>query len=407
MSFKGVNINKVQGGLVRSGETSDRIILLVCGATAVAGLAHYATLELQGIEDLEALGITDATDIAAGELTHYHVSEAFRISPDRSLNLMLVPKTEKVSTIAAMTAVKDAIRAISGINTIGICGLTADETLGAAITAAQGLVDSFGSEFIYIDSVILEGLGTYVPSSLATLTDLRALDCENVSVVIAQDPAQVAKNALYDDYAAVGSALGGLSARYIHENLGSVDVENHPSGTKGNENFTLTDSKLGKWQDAQLSNGTKLSAISLPNQKLITDKGYIFAGSFNGYSGYYFSNSPTCTLATSAYAFIEYNSIWNKAARIIRNTMIPRIRSKVQADPATGYIKSTTVSDWDSRIRKALEPMITAGDIADFDIYIDTKQAAVSSSPYAIKVRLVADGIVNEFTVDLGFTNKL
>jgi hypothetical protein len=406
MSFKGITINKVQGGLVRSGETSDRTILIVCGATAVAGLAHYATLELQSIEDLEALGITEATDLSAGELTHYHVDECFRISPDRSLHLMLVPKTELVSTLVAQTSFKDGIRAISGINVIGLCGLAADTTASVAVAAAQGLVDSFASEFIYIDSVLIEGLGAYVPSSLATLVDARALDCENVSIVIAQDPAQAAKNAEYIDHAAVGTALGGLSARYVHENLGSVDVENHPTGTKGNENFSLTDSKLGKWQSAALSNGTKLSAVSLLNQKLITDKGYIFVGGFNGYAGFYFSNSPTCTLATSAYAYIEYNCIWNKAARIIRNTMIPRVRSKVQADPATGYIKSTTISDWDARIRKALEPMVTAGDVADFDIYIDPKQAAVSSSPYSIKVQLVADGIVNEFTVDLGFTNK-
>jgi hypothetical protein len=47
------------------------------------------------------------------------------------------------------------------------------------------------------------------------------------------------------------------------------------------------------------------------------------------------------------------------------------------------------------------------GNIADFDIYINPKQAAVSSTPFSIRARLVADGIVHEFSIDLGLTNKI
>ena len=107
------------------------------------------------------------------------------------------------------------------------------------------------------------------------------------------------------------------------------------------------------------------------------------------------------------YAYIEYNAVWNKAARIIRTTLLPRVRSKVQADPTTGYISNTTISDWDARVRSALENMVADEDIADFDIYINPKQSAVSDKPFNIQVKLVADGIVHEFEIDLGFTNKI
>ena len=51
--------------------------------------------------------------------------------------------------------------------------------------------------------------------------------------------------------------------------------------------------------------------------------------------------------------------------------------------------------------------MVNSEDIADFDIYINPKQMAVSDKPFNIKVKLVADGIVHEFEIDLGFTNKI
>ena len=198
-----------------------------------------------------------------------------------------------------------------------------------------------------------------------------------------------------------------LSVRYVHENMGSVDIENHPRTAKGTADYPLTSVLLGKWTNAALSNGTAMANVSVPEQNRLTEKGYIFVGGFQGYAGYFFNNSCTCTDAKSDYAYIEYNAVWNKAARLVRGTLLPRVRSKVKSDPATGYISSVTVSDWDARVKSALETMVAAEDISDFDIYINPKQSAVSDKPFNIQVKLVADGIVHEFEIDLGFTNKI
>ena len=167
----------------------------------------------------------------------------------------------------------------------------------------------------------------------------------------------------------------------------------------------MTDKLNGLWLDAALSNGKPFSQLSVSDQKKLTDQGYIFVGSFQGYAGFFFSNSCTCTEADSDYAYIEYNAVWNKAARIIRNTLLPRVRSKVKADPSTGYISNTTISSWDALVKSALETMVTSEDIADFDIYINPKQMAVSDKPFNIKVKLVADGIVHEFEICLLYTS--
>ena len=355
---------------------------------------------------MEALGWDADIDLENKELVHYHTSEVFRLSPERSLHFMLVPKSEKVSSLLTKEDFVNAVRTINGVNTIGICSLTADETITVAVQEAQKMVNKFREDHLYIDAVILEGVGKYI-NAIADAVDLRQLDAENVSVVIAQDPAWAAKDEAYRTHAAVGSALGMLSVRYVHENMGSVDIENHPRTAKGTKDYPLTDKLNGLWLDAALSNGKPFSQLSVSDQKKLTDKGYNFVGSFQGYAGFFFSNSCTCTKAGSDYAYIEYNAVWNKAARIIRNTLLPRVRGKVKADPSTGYISNTTISSWDALVKSALESMVNSEDIADFDIYINPKQMAVSDKPFNIKVKLVADGIVHEFEIDLGFTNKI
>ncbi len=406
MSFKGTIINKNDGGL-GGGQTTDRIAVIIIGMAATEKVLNNAAYELLQIEDVEALGLSPAVDETANSLIFEHLSEIFRLSPETRVHLITVPVATKVSDLKNLTELKAALRGIEGLNTMAIAGLAKDLTLQAAVTGAQLLVDELAAEHILIDSVLVEGMGSYLEGEIATYPDLRVMASPNVSVIIAQDAATASRKPEFAGYAAVGSALGMLMTRYIHENLGSVDIENKPRARKGENDYTLSDTKTGKWLSTRLSNGKKFSELSFADQKKLDELGYIYAGTFAGYGGVFLSDSHTCTEVSSDYCYIERNAIWNKAARIIRAVLIPRVRSKVEADPATGYIKHTTITDWDGRVRSALEVMKAAGNVADFDIYIDPKQAAVSTKPFNVKVRLVADGIVHEFEIDLGYTTKI
>jgi len=408
MSFIGPEINKLNGGL-GGGETSDRVAVFVAGADAIAGtLEQYKPYELLQIEDLEARGVTEETDATKKELTHYHLSEVFRLSPETSVNIITVPKATKVSELKNDADFISALRSINGLNTISVAGLTNDETIQIAVQGVQLLVDKLAEDFIYIDTVQIEGKGTHITAALvADFVNLREFDSEIITPIWSHDPAIAAKDEAYANHAAVGSALGMLMVRAIHENLGSVDIEIKPNKRKAEENYTLTDTKTGRWLSAALSNGRLFETLSGADQKKLDSLGYVYVGKFEGYGGYYFSNSHTCTEEDNDYCFIERNAIWNKGARIIRTTLIPRIRGKVQAEPSTGFIKNTTITDWDGRVRKNLLAMKNAGNIADFDIYIDPKQAAVSTKPFKIKVHFVADGIAHDFEIDLGFTRSI
>jgi hypothetical protein len=416
MGFEGVKINKINGGL-GGAENPDRVAVMVVGCGAIADtLAVNTVYKLLQLSDAEALGITPERDDTENRLDYYHLNEVFRLSPDSVIHLIAVPADTKVSDLKNSQAFISALRGIEGVNLIAGGGL-ADETaiagenpvsaLQQAVTGSQLLVDALAKDHIYIDSVLLEGKGAYLAASISAMEDLREMASPNVSVIIGRDMGIAAQKAAYAGHAAVGSALGMLLVRAVHENLGSVDIEVKPQARKGESNYTLTDVKLQRFISAGLSNGKNINVLSVADQKQLDLLGYIFAGSFAGYAGFYFSNSHTCEEQDSDYCFIERNCIWNKAARIIRQTLIPRVRSKVEADPATGYIKGTTIDDWSARVRKSLEVMPAAGNCAGFGIYINPNQAAVSIQPFKIAVSIVADGVVHEFEINLGFTNKL
>lgn len=406
--FTGPQMNKLNGGL-GGGGTSDRVAVMVIGAGAVGTtFLQKKAYELAVIEDLEDRGVTEETDSTNKELNWYHLSEVFRLSPETKCHVIAVSKTTKVSDLKNDDDFVSELRSIKGINTIAVAGLTADTSIQVDVQGAQLLAERLAEDYIYIDSVLIEGKGAYLTESLiADYPSLRDFDCELVTPVWAQDPAIASAQAEYAGYAAVGTALGSLLVRAVHENLGSVDIETKPSARKTESSYSLSDSDTGRWLSSALSNGKLFESLSGPNQKKLSTLGYVYVGRFEGYAGYYWSGSHTCTDSDSDYCFIERNAVWNKAARLIRTTMIPRIRGKVEANPSTGYIKNTTITYWDGLIRAELETLVSDKDIADFDIYINPSQAAVSSKPFNIRVKLVADGIAHEFDIDLGYTKSI
>ncbi len=198
-----------------------------------------------------------------------------------------------------------------------------------------------------------------------------------------------------------------LSVRKVNENLGSVDIVNKPNFAKGQLDYPLTNSQKDLWLTSYLSDGTLTESLSKVDLKSLDTKGYIYTTSYEGYSGIYFNNSSTAILKTSDYAYIENNRVWNKAARIIRQTLILRIKSNFQKDPLTGFIKDSTVAYWISLVNKALEQMQKDEEISGFDFYINPKQYVSDESPIKAKAQVVSNGIVHEFDIDLGLTNEI
>jgi hypothetical protein len=404
MSFQGAFINKLNGGLGRV-SSSDRTIALVAG-TVKGGVAFNTAYKLLDISTAEGLGITAETDNNNNELTHYHLSEMFRLSPESTFWLIPVDKTTTVADFVANVDLKTAIRSIPGVNVLGVAGLTTsvDTALADAITF-QSFVDSFASEHLLIDGIFVEGVGEGVQIDIRGYSDLRTIVAPNITYVIAQDPAVAAMSTAYARRSAIGTVLGSVAVRSVHEDIGSVDIETKPRTRRGQENYTLSDATLGYWMSASLSDGKPFSSLTAAEQSILTAKGWMYVGSFADYGGFYWNGCPTSVSITSDYAYFNFNCIWNKAARLIRTTLIPKVRSKVPVDPTTGYLKSTWVSGCEADVLRSLGAMQASGDIEDKDVYINPAQAPSETTPLSVKATVVVGDIVHEFDVDLGMSH--
>ncbi|WP_435135720.1 DUF2586 family protein [Formosa sp. A9] len=410
MSFRGVNINKLNGGLGRSNPNEDNIFILAAsmpltGTTLAVNKAH----KLLQIEDAEALGVNAAFDANESVLVHNEIKDFFTYCPGGVLHLIPVAETLSPSGVVAVADFITAVRSVPEAKVIGIMNTTTTvPDIADEVAAVQLFVENFRAEFRYIDNVLLEGRGEAAAiTPIANYPDLRGENAPNVSVSIAQDPAIATIDPAYTKYAAIGAVLGMLAVRQVNENLGSVDILNKPIGFRGREDYPLTIDGTNRWEASNLSDGNTFETLTYNDQSALTNSGYIYAGSFNGYGGVFFNNAPTCVEKSDDYAYIENNRVWNKAVRIIRKTLIPRVRGIVKKDATTGYILSTTISDWNSRLNKALEVMITNNEISGFEFYINPKQVLSEDTPLKVTGHIVVDAIVFEFEVDLGLTDKL
>lgn len=389
----GVTIEKLQGGLERQALGTDNHVAMFLTGMSGSGSLHDAVnndgrgVIIRSVYDAEQLGFNESFD-SNEELNYYdQIVEFFRLAPDARLYLFSTDDMDEITPF--LNANKD----VKGY-AVDFIGKDSENELEAVdLGKHQSIIEGLASENRLIDFAVI------CVSNLLPDIDLFGLECPNVSVSLACEKD--------DGLASIGSLLGMLAVRKVSENLGSVDIEQKPLNSRGGRDYPLTNGSLDRWVQAFLSDGTSVGEMAKSELQTILEKGYIVAASYEGYPGFYFENSYTAVEETSDFAFIENNRVWNKAARIIRETLLPRVKSKVKKDPTTGYIASTTVSYWQTLIEKNLNRMIVEDDISGFEVSIDHKQVVNSTAPVKVKALIVADGIVHEFEVAVGLTNNI
>lgn len=389
----GVNIEKLQGGLERQALGTDNHVAMILTGMAETALHDAVNNSGQGVVvrsvyDAEQLGFNESFD--ANESVNYYdqIVEFFRLAPEATLYLCSTDDVEDI------TGFLNANKDIKGYAIDFIGENSVNELEATDLGEHQTIIDNLAVENRLIDFAVI-----CVSNHLPAIDDLFELECPNVSVSLACEKA--------DGLASIGSLLGMLAVRKVSENLGSVDIEQKPLQSRGGRDYPLTNASLGRWVDSFLPDGSAISAMEKTQLKSLIEKGYIVAASYEGYPGFFFENSYTAVEQTSDFAFIENNRVWNKAARIIRETLLPRVKSKVKKDPTTGYIASTTVSYWQTLLEKNLNRMVVEDDISGFQVSIDHKQIVNSTEPVKVKALIVADGIVHEFEVAVGLTNNV
>jgi hypothetical protein len=169
-------------------------------------------------------------------------------------------------------------------------------------------------------------------ASVADLRDIPNVDAHKVSVVIGQDWVYAeSRSGNRQKYADVGTALGVLSKAAVNQNIGDV------------ESFNLTDAGKGVWMAPGLSSHQKNSDVIDSLQTLDT-KGYIFGVEYEGIDGVRWNDDHTCTpIIVDAdnnvnEHTIAYGRTHDKARRLLRTALLPKVKTTQPVDPKTGKV---------------------------------------------------------------------
>ncbi|AHJ98933.1 DUF2586 family protein [Hymenobacter swuensis] len=394
-----VSIIKGRGGLGRQRPTEDGISgLLTQGVAVVGGLQLGTVYELRSLRQLEALGVDADYDTANSADLHYHVSEFFRLSQGGVLYLLVVARTVTMAQMAdkAEPYAKRLLTEANGkIKQLALCldsaasyaatvvdGLDGDVV--AALPKAQALA---AEEFAQHRPVLVLLAGHGLSVSLAGLLDLREQNAEYVALVIGTD------HLSRPGVPAIGTALGTVSLAQVHENIGWLDK------------FTLAGN--GRFLSAGLSNGKSLGELVAGDLEGLHAKGYLFAMQHVGFDGFFWNDSHTCTDLASDYAYIENVRTSNKAARVVRQALLPSLKGPLPLN-ADGTLRASAVGELEAKGKSALDnSMGRAGEISASDVYIDPAQDVLATSIVTADFSIVPIGTAREIRATVGFAKSV
>lgn len=425
MDFTGPKIIKRNGGLEKDAP-SDRNVggMIIAGGYELPGTFEFGKSYLfNTLAEAEAAGLGPDTDANASDvssaLTWYQISEYFYVNPDGKL---FVHNGEALTAESVFNpgGVADQLLNFSS-KALRYMGVVIGGDPAASITvtngmqstvwemqaAAQAWVDDKAKEFIYIDSVVIEGKA--LTSSPVTF-NLHSLASDQVAITVANDLGYLAPYmadlAAFAKTAAVGTALGAIGVRQLCESVGSPDIERKPLAKRGQPNYTLANPLRGRWLKPGVSSGVAFDNLSQAHKTALGKFGYLFVGRYEGYDCVCFNDSQTCGLETSDFSVIENNRVWNEAARISRRTLIPLMNSTVDIDEATGYIRATTIARWTALVNRAIEKeLLVDGQISAFKFTINPAQNVLGGNPVVTRLSVTPRGIARAIEHEIGFDN--
>ena len=124
MSFEGVTVNKLNGGLGRTNPSDDNVFMLIYqAAIAVPGITAGVSTLLTSIEDLEALGVDASYDDNNNELLYYSIREYFRLAPEAILHLVIIVNSSRTTHANLLTVALPAINQSEKVKGIGIMAM--------------------------------------------------------------------------------------------------------------------------------------------------------------------------------------------------------------------------------------------------------------------------------------------
>jgi hypothetical protein len=375
---------------------------MIIQAPAPSGGATYVlnnVYKFGSAAEAEVFGVNAAFDVTSTAQIYQAIAEFFEVNPTGTLYVQFTAQTatpvEMLTPSLATSAIKLINTAEGKIKQLGVVfnPSVAPADYEAALTAAIAQANLFALNCHQNNRpihIVLEGLGA------TGATNTRTALAKHVSVMLGQNDAFYSLGAWAQKHTSLGRALGVVSLAKVNESIAWVGKYNLLAGA-----FS-----------AARVNGVLMQNKTAAELDTLNTNGYLYFISITDYPGLYMNASYSCTTATDDYSTIEKNRTWNKAARLVRQAMLPFVNSTVFVDATSGLIDPTTVAVMEAAGNKALRQMFQAGEISGPDpqgpnppVQIDPNQDVLSTSEMTTQVSIVPTGVAEIITNYIGFTN--
>jgi hypothetical protein len=360
----------------------------IAAGGGVVGLALATVKMLESVNDAENLGINAAHDTDNKVLIYRHITEFYRMAGEGTkCFIMLADPAKDMATMLAdhgealingadgdIRYLSVAYNAPEAYEPVYVDGL--ENIVSAAIPAAQTLADwAFNHDKPL--NVFLEGRG--LNGLVASVQNLRAITVADVvkeyglvSVISGQDwdyAEALAGEA--KKFADVGTFMGTKAGIKVNENPGEVGEE------EDEDSLDISDADQEIWLTAGLSNHSKIKEISEEDLQDYNDKGFIFALSYTGFAGFRWNEDRVCAPViidkdnNQNIHSIAIGATLNKLARLIRKKLLPKVKSTVPVDIATGKLSPGMVKYFEGIANEPFIDMLRAGEISGGEAIVD------------------------------------
>jgi hypothetical protein len=380
MSIRGFELNK--GSVGASTQTEDNISGLIASGPAVAAVEGGATGVVLGTvypltkpKDAEALGIDAAYDTNNAVRVYRHISEFYRMAGEGTkLYLVVGDQADTMSELIDAHAQALVIASGGLVSYISVAYNPAvtyapvivdglEEHVRAAIATAQAVHEwSWSTDRPVV--IFLEGRG--FSGTGATALDLRnilvgaaLLEATHVVLCIGQDwDFAETQNAVGKKFADVGTLMGTKAAISVNRSVGEVETLDISSATRG------------RWLTAGLSSHQKIEAVE-DDLSDLDSKGYVFGLTYTGVTGIRWNNGHVCSPeGVDDDGFIKIGTLGhaatiNKAARLLRKKLLPKLKTTVPVDSSTGYLPVSIRKYFENLGDVAFSDMAKLGEITD------------------------------------------
>jgi hypothetical protein len=394
VKLSGPEFKVVTGGLGRITANDQGVSALIFhGYSAPTAPTAFGTAprRVESLSAAEALGITSAWQLSSTQVTHYHISEFYRLAPRGELWVIFVPVGDVRTTAQLLNELQRSaggrIRRFGHVNSYGVD--LAAGLISALDTDADSLLAQQRPAYSVVETNVIGALA----DARRFIVKIAAQD-DGVLRAISSTPTGT-KPAWVRNASCIGTYLGIRAGYSPNQSAGKVSTKDLTAG-----------SYLGGAVFQQPAFTDEVLVSSLDIAALENRKGdqVIMLRTFTDYPGVYFEDDYTQTLYTNLdFRKVANIEVLQSALRRVRTAIIPFVNSEVTLT-TSGSIDPATAEEWQAAGQSEIRAMIAAGELSGGRVSIDTESDIVISGNINGEVQLQLRPNAEYFTIKIGFT---